>query len=166
MIYILNREGRVIATASNAVNEDDLATRGEVAVASGLNLPLERVAVEGFPGTPKIVELPQIARKEIVLITNADDHDGDGIPDLQADGTSQIAIVARTLRSDGELDPAPTRILFRTSGGALTQRFVETRAGEAAVILTASRETVQVQVTAEAEGFSPARLLLEFIPPD
>jgi hypothetical protein len=166
MIYILNRDGQVIATAGAPVNEQDLATRGEIAIVSNLDLPPEQVGVVNFPTAPEIIEKPQVNLKSILLETNADDQDGDGLPDLAADGESQIEIAASTFQENGELETKPVRILFRTTAGSLSKRFVESSDGRATVTLTAGRETVQVAVTAEAEGFAPGRILLEFIPPD
>lgn len=94
----------------------------------------------------------------IQLKSDAKDTDGDGIPDVPADGTSVIAITVSTA------DGSDTSVTFRTSRGTLSQRTVSTSKGKGKVELRAATETVSVVVTATAAGYRPATLALEFVP--
>lgn len=92
------------------------------------------------------------------LSCDAADNDGDGIPDIPADGSSVANVTAKT--SDG----ADVEVTFRTTRGSLGERTVHTAKGLAAVSLRAAVETVAAIVTATAPGYRPARLNLEFLP--
>jgi hypothetical protein len=94
----------------------------------------------------------------LILSCDVTDSDGDGIPDLPADGASVAQVTAKT--SDG----ADVDVTFRTTRGALVQRTVPTPRGAAAVELRAATETVAVVVTATAPGYRPAKLDMEFVP--
>jgi hypothetical protein len=100
-----------------------------------------------------IERLPSLA-----LTCDAGDSDGDGIPDLPADGSAVAHITAKT--SDG----ADVDIAFRTTRGSLGERTVHTTQGCAGVELRAATETVAVVVTATAPGYRPAKLNMEFVP--
>jgi hypothetical protein len=165
MIYIIDRNGKVISSANGPVNEDDLATRGEMAVVSDLVLPLERAAVSGFPDQPAIVESAPPAQAKIILTTTAKDTDGDGLPEILADGQSQAQITAQLLDADGKPVKGAPVVQFRTTAGALSQRSVPCSKGKASVQLRANLDTVAVTVSAFADGFQGARLQLEFVPP-
>lgn len=165
MFYILNRNGRIVASVNGPVDLEDLASRGETLVVSELSLPLDQLMVQGFPSKPIIVKKPSpIPLSKIELTTMAKDTDGDGLPELPADGRSKTSITATLYGAAGNLIQEPIEVRFRTSAGALSQRHVTTEHGRATVQLTASRETVMANVRASAEGFESSILDLEFIP--
>jgi hypothetical protein len=95
----------------------------------------------------------------LILSTDAKDSDGDGVPDMPADGTSVAHITVTTA------DNSNTQVTFRTTRGSLSQRTVATADGKAVVELRAPSETVAAGVTATATGYRPATLTMEFIPP-
>ena len=100
----------------------------------------------------------------IALTTNAPDTDGDGLPEVVADGQSKATITAELRDIHGKLVPQTIPFTFRTTGGALSSRKVTATAGKAVVELTAALETVSVTVRATAEGAEEGSLALEFIP--
>ena len=167
MIYILDKNGRIVGSADGPVNVDDLASRGERIVVSELALPLGQLGVIGFPDSPTIIEnrLPGFAGT-ITLTTTAEDADGDGLPELPANGRSQATVTATLRDIEGREIHEPIDVRFRTSAGTLSRRTVRTENGLATVRLTASRETVLVSVRAFAAGFESASLDLEFVPPE
>jgi hypothetical protein len=164
MFYILDKLGRVIGSADGSVNTEDLASRGEVAVGSELILPIEEVEVAGSPAKPTLVQKQPVTAPKIVLNTSAKDDDGDGIPELPADGKSKAEITATLYDALGEVVDEQVEVTFRTSAGVLFARWVNTKKGEAKVALTASNETVMASVSASAEGFEPASIEFEFLP--
>ncbi|MGB8698138.1 MAG: Ig-like domain-containing protein, partial [Thermosynechococcaceae cyanobacterium] len=95
---------------------------------------------------------PKAKPPQIHLTTTALDTDGDGYPELKADGVSRALITAEIKRATGELVLDNVLLNFRTTGGSLSSRRVTTQSGNATVELTASLETVLVTVTASAEG--------------
>jgi hypothetical protein len=94
----------------------------------------------------------------LLLTSDAADTDGDGTPDLPADGAAVAHVTAKT--GDG----ADADVMFQTTRGSLKERTVRTTHGSATVELRAATETVAVVVTATATGYRPGRLNLEFIP--
>ena len=167
MVYIVDRTGRIVSSADGPVNSEDLASRGESTVASELVLPLARLEVVGFPDSPTVVEKPSPAFSgTITLTTTAEDADGDGVPELPANGRSQATLTATLRDTEGREIQEPIDVRFRTSAGSLSRRTVSTENGLATVRLRASRETVLVSVRASAAGFEPANLDLEFVPPE
>ncbi|MCE7989153.1 MAG: hypothetical protein DYG89_48990 [Caldilinea sp. CFX5] len=100
----------------------------------------------------------------IKLTTDAPDTDGDGLPEVVADGQSKATITAELRDIHGKVVPQTIPFTFRTTGGALSSRKVTAIAGRALVELTAALETVSVTVRATAEGAEEGSLVLEFIP--
>jgi hypothetical protein len=95
------------------------------------------------------------------LRCDAGDADGDGVPDLPADGTSSTLITASTTDR-----AAGVEITFRTTRGTLSSRTaITTGDGQASVNLRAATETVLATVSASAEGYRSNSLALEMIPP-
>jgi len=94
----------------------------------------------------------------LLMSSNIADTDGDGIPDLPADGASVAQITAKTSNS------ADIDVTFRTTRGSLSQRTIHASNGSATVELRAATETVAVVVTATAPGFRPGKFFLEFVP--
>lgn len=112
------------------------------------------VGVERKPSPPKIH-----------LTTNARDTDGDGLPELAADGKSKATITIEVKDAKDKLVKKDFLLNFRTTGGALSARRVEATGGKAKVEFTSSTETVTATVSASAEGFEEASLTFEFMPP-
>ncbi|MEO1261092.1 MAG: hypothetical protein AAFZ15_19985 [Bacteroidota bacterium] len=109
-----------------------------------------------------IVRKPQPPK--LSMTTTAKDEDGDGMPELTADGKSKATINISIKNTRGNLHKKETTILLRTTGGALSARRVVTKTGKAKVTLTASTQTVTAQVTASAEGMVDTSLTFEFMP--
>lgn len=167
MIYILDKAGRVVGSASAVVDAADLAARGARMIVSDLALPLAEVEVANFPANPAIIARRAAASAgAITLSTSAADADGDGLAELPANGRSKAAITATLHDAAGNLVAAPTEVRFRTTAGALSARAATTEQGVCAIQLTASRDTVLAHLSAAAEGFAPARISLEFVPPE
>jgi hypothetical protein len=107
-----------------------------------------------------------IERKpKIYLTTNAVDNDGDGIPELIADGNSKASITIEIKYPKGELVTKELTLNFKTTGGTLSARRITINTGQAMVELTSSLETVSVVVEASAEGVAGNTLEFEFMPP-
>ena len=164
MFYIINRNGEAVGTASGPVNLEDLAAFGSIAIYSELSLLPSEVAVIGFPDHPQIAEKPATAQASLTLSTNAVDQDGDGRPELKADGRSSTTITVKAPVPLGATSKDPVSVTFRTTAGRLSARSVVLTDGAGSVQFTASRETVLVHITATAVGFNSANLLLEQIP--
>jgi hypothetical protein len=164
MIYILDKTGRVVGSANSPVDPEDLAGRNEVAVASDLDLPIERLDVVGDPSRPTLVARAVPSPPKIVLSTSAEDTDEDGLAELPADGESKAEITALLNDGSGELIKDHVQITFRTSAGTLSARYVSTSKGKAAVELTSSHETVMATVSASAAGFEAGSIEFEFLP--
>ena len=165
MYYIVDKHGQVIGSADGPVDANDLASRGERAIHSNLDLPPFHVELGGTPDQPTIVEIAAPpAGPEIVLTTSAEDRDGDGIPELPANGRSKVTIAATLQDEAGNVVSDPVEVQFRTSAGTLSHRTMRTDGGHATVQLTSSRETVTATVRVTAAGFAPAQLELEFAP--
>jgi hypothetical protein len=94
----------------------------------------------------------------IQLSVDAKDTDGDGSPDIPADGTSTTRVTAAT--GDG----SDTEIAFRITRGSLSERKVLTSKGKASVDVRSANETVTSTITATAPGYRGAKLNIEFIP--
>lgn len=164
MYYVVNKLGEVIASSSGPVNVGMLGGEGSIAVTSDIALPPYDVAVADFPDAPRIIERPRPALGALALFTTAVDADGDGVPELRANGKDATAINVDATHADGSPVAVAVPVTFRTTAGRLSARVVELDEGTASVQLTAGRETVAVTITATAPGFAPARLELEFVP--
>jgi len=164
MFYVLDKTGRVVGSSNSPVDPKDLAARGEVAVASDLDLPIEQVDAVGDPSRPTLVGRATPSPPKIVLSTSAEDTDEDGLAELPADGESKATITA--ILNDGSGEPIKDQVdlMFRTSAGTLSARYVSTSKGKASVELTSSYETVMATVSASATGFEPASIEFEFLP--
>jgi hypothetical protein len=164
MYYVINSSGRVIASASGPVNTDDLARSGSIVLFSELSARPSEVTVTGFPADPRIVAKPPEPAALLKISSTAKDADGDGVPELTANGKDKATITVEAIRPDGAPVAEPIPVTFRTTAGRLSARVVELEEGKAEVQLTAGRETVAVTVTAAAPGFADARLELELVP--
>lgn len=101
----------------------------------------------------------------IELTTDAQDTDGDGLPEIPADGESKATITATIKDAEGKvLTRVKKPVTFRTTRGILSARNVTPTRGEANVTLTSILETVTATVTATAEGCRPTRFSIEFLP--
>lgn len=164
MYYIVNSRGEVVGSASGPVDTEDLAHFGSIAIYSDLNLPPSEVMVTGFPGRPQIVDLPKTVQPVLALASTAKDQDGDGVPELKADGRSTTTVTATAQTPTGEKIQASVPVTFRTTAGRLAARTVALKNGTASVQFTAGRETILVHITASAVGFDSAYLDLELVP--
>lgn len=113
------------------------------------------VGVERKPTLPKIY-----------LTTNAQDTDGDGLPELPADAQSKATIMAEVQDASGNIVNKDFILNFRTTGGTLSARRVEANRGAATVELTSTVETIAVTVSASAEGTQGGSLTFELMPPE
>jgi hypothetical protein len=104
---------------------------------------------------------------QVELKTALVDLDGDGIPELPADGVATAHMTAQFVDHEGNaLKPKGTRVSFRVTRGALSSRAIEIVNGRAEVDWKSPVETVQARITASAEGYQESTFALEFIPPD
>ena len=158
MFYVINGSGTVVASSSGAVNTDDPALSGAIAVESELSLRPDEVEVTGFPEGPRIVARPRREVAQLKISTTATDDDEDGVPELRANGKDVTTIIV-----EAPVDE-PLPVTFRTTAGRLAARVVELENGQASVQFTAGRETVAVTITAAVPGFADARLDLELVP--
>jgi hypothetical protein len=163
MFYIIDSRGQLVSTSSVAVDARDLAARGETAVHSDLSILPGQHVVTGFPANPQI-SAGQSAPVTLALVVSATDSDGDGVPDIPADGKSKTTLTAKLTGPDGKPANAAIQVTFRTTGGALAARSATAQNGEASVGFTASRETVSVSLSASIPGADPAYASLEMIP--
>ncbi|MGB8698137.1 MAG: Ig-like domain-containing protein [Thermosynechococcaceae cyanobacterium] len=117
----------------------------------------EAGAVVGVERKPK--------RPKLFLSTDALDTDGDGLPELAADGQSQATLTAQIRNTKGDRLSGDWVLDFRTTGGTLSARRVAAPQGQATVTLTASVKTISVTVTVAAEGVESCSMSFEFMPP-
>lgn len=113
----------------------------------------EVIGIERKPNLPKVH-----------LATDAVDTDGDGIPELIADGKSKATITVEVKNSREEFITEELTLNLKTTGGTLSARRVTTTTGQATVELTSSLETVSVIVEVSAEGVKASSLEFEFMP--
>jgi hypothetical protein len=119
-----------------------------------LNDQGEGIGIERKPSLPKIH-----------LTTTAPDKDGDGMPELAADGRSSAQILIEVKDSRDRLVEKEFQLELRATGGTLSARRLSTEGGKATVDFTSSLETVTATVSAAAEGATEAALTFEFMPP-
>jgi len=115
-------------------------------------------------GTPIGAERkPSLPR--IRLTTNAKDTDGDNLPELIADGKSKAIITAEVRDEQDRIVKRDFLVNLKTTGGALSARRVEAKAGRAEVELTSSLDTITATVSASGTGLKDAvPLTFEFMP--
>lgn len=166
MYIVVNKKGQIVGSSDVPMNLEDLATRQETSVFCSLNLPLNQLEITGFPEKPivqaKAAPEPLLT---LLLVSSAEDTDGDGFPELPADGKSQATIAVFLRDRSGQPVLDPVEVHFRTSAGALSHRKVIARGGKAGIKLTASCDTVMANVRVSAQRFEPAELTFEFLPP-
>jgi len=117
-------------------------------------------------GVPK-----EMARKEtlpyIELSIDAPDNDGDGIPEMKADGKSEVTITASIRDEEGKLvTSAKNAIHFLTTGGVLSDRIVKCKNGVAKTSLQSVKETLTPTITAFSEQVQKGEIQVEFVHPD
>lgn len=101
---------------------------------------------------------------KIELSTDAEDSDGDGMPELKADGKSTARIDIQLM--DG-IKPAKKEadLKVSTTGGRLSARMIRTnKSGKASVELQSISETITITVTVSGEGLHTERLTFELMP--
>ncbi len=119
---------------------------------------VKRKKIQDFKITPRF-------QGRIELTTEAVDRDGDGLPELPADGKSATRVKAHIKDLRGRACKKETvAVRFQVSRGAIAQRMVESRSGVAEVAFTAAAETTEAQVMAFADGYEGDALIFEFIP--
>jgi hypothetical protein len=104
---------------------------------------------------------------EIDLSIDAPDHDGDGIPEMKADGKSRITITASIRDEEGKIVTNANNIIhFLTTGGVLSDRTVKCKNGVAKTTLQSVKETLTPTITAFSEGIRTGEIKVEFVHPD
>jgi hypothetical protein len=113
-------------------------------------------------------EVTGIERKpipgKISLTTDAKDTDGDGLPELKADGTSKARINIEIHNAKGDLVKKSTALRVSTTGGRLSARRITTKTGTASVDLTSTLDTVTLTVSVEADDMETQQLIFELMP--
>lgn len=133
------------------------------------NMNLRTETIRGTVSQAKVEQLEVISRFEgrLVLSIDLEDCDGDGLPELPADGATKAEITASLVDLDGNsLEKDNVAIKFRITRGTLDHREVITQKGRGQVTLTSSVETTNCLLIASADGYERAELRLEFIPPN
>jgi hypothetical protein len=103
----------------------------------------------------------------IELSVDAPDHDGDGIPEMKADGKSNVTITASIRDEEGKvLTRASNNIHFLTTGGVLSDRIVKCKNGVAKTSLQSVKETLTPTITAFSDGVQKGEIKVEFVHPD
>jgi hypothetical protein len=117
-------------------------------------------------GVPKDL-VKKDALPYIELSIDAPDHDGDGIPEMKADGKSIVTITASVRDEEGKvLTSAKNDIHFLTTGGVLSDRVVRCRSGVAKTTLQSVKETLTPTIIAFTEGVRKGEMKVEFVHPD
>lgn len=113
-------------------------------------------------------EVTGIERKpvpnRIVVTTDAEDTDGDGLPELKADGKSKAMITIEIRNVKGDLVKKAVDLRVNTTGGRLSARRLSTKGGTATVELTSNLDTVTVTVSVEADELETQQLTFELMP--
>jgi hypothetical protein len=117
-------------------------------------------------GEPK-----ELVRKEslpiIELSIDAPDHDGDGIPEMKADGKDVVTITASIRDEEGKIvTSARNDVHFLTTGGILSDRVVRCKNGVAKTTLQSVKETLTPTITAFTDGVQTGKIQVEFVHPD
>jgi hypothetical protein len=113
----------------------------------------EVTGIERKPSPPKII-----------LSTNALDTDGDGLPELKADGISKATIDIEIRNPKGELLKKAVDLRINTTSGRLSERRLTTKKGTASIELTSTMDTVTVTVSVEADEMETQQLTFELMP--
>lgn len=100
----------------------------------------------------------------IIMTTTAEDTDGDGMPELPADGTTEADIHLAIQDGDGNTYEEPMTVKISTSGGSLSARIMTVEDGQAIIKLRSSRDTITAKVSVEAEGVEGDSITFEFMP--
>ena len=103
-------------------------------------------------------------RPYIRLSSDATDRDGNGVPEIIADGKAQCNITASVRDSNGDvLTSFDGMVTFRTTGGVLFDREVKCVNGEARTALRSVEETLTPRITAAAPGCITGGMDIEFV---
>ena len=144
-----------------------VSTEADIALLSRFSPGTHRLRGQVQDGVLHKLKTEPVAQGRIVLTSDGRDLDGDGVPELPADGKSVVTITAQVVDHDGQpLAREGLRIDFRVTRGVLSARRDVLRDGRAEVRLRAIEETITTEMTASAEGLSDGLLRLELIPPD
>lgn len=101
---------------------------------------------------------------KISLSTDAKDTDGDGMPELKADGKSKATIDIEIKTPEGTLLKKAVDLRINTTAGRLSERRMSTKTGKASVELTSTTDTVTVTVSVEADEMETQQLTFELMP--
>ena len=100
----------------------------------------------------------------IELSTDAKDQDGDGIPEIRADGTAQATITASIRDVNGRLlTSASNLVRFETTGGRLSDRNVKCKKGVGKTTLQSVKETLTPVITAYSDGCKLGQIKIAFL---
>ncbi len=103
----------------------------------------------------------------IEIAVDAPDHDGDGIPEMKADGKSTVTITASIRDEEGKVvTNAKNNVHFLTTGGVLSDRIVKCKNGVAKTELKSVKETLTPTITAFTDGAIKGETKVEFVHPD
>jgi len=145
----------------------EVTTEDEIKQLESFNPMTTRLKGRVNGGRVQTIKLEPLFVGRIALTCDRPDLDGDGVAELAADGTSVTRITATLLGRDGTpVRRRDARVRFHASRGMLSAREAQAETGTAEVELRAVAETVRARILAQAEGFEPGSLVLEFIPPE
>lgn len=105
-------------------------------------------------------------RLSIRLSTDAPDTDGDGMPEMPADGESSATIKIQMMNGQKQ-HKGESEVKISTTGGRLDKRVVKTnKQGRATVKLTSVKETITITVTATGltEDYHEDSITFELMP--
>lgn len=158
-----------ITPVPRGVEEDivEVTTDDEIKALSSFEPYQQRLNGRVESGVLSRLVLEPAFRGSVALSCDQPDLDGDGVAELPADGKSEAKITASLVDGDGKpLRAEGIKIDFRVTRGKLSTRQQAVKESGAEVRLRSADETTRARITAKAEGFREAGLLIEFIPPE
>jgi len=139
----------------------------QIALVGSLDSRTSRLTGAVDAGRIRTLKIEPNTRGRVELSCDLPDLDGDGMPELPADGVSVARLTARVFDHEGHaLKPEDTRVSFRVTRGTLSSRATTVVNGKAEVDWKSPTETVEAHIAASAEGYQETALTLEFIPAD
>jgi hypothetical protein len=115
-------------------------------------------------GKIRVLKVEPRHRGRVVLTCDHKDQDGDGRPELPADGKTVAKITATLHDLKGNVLKEQLPVRFQVDRGALSRREVAAEAGVAVVEYRTVAETVRATITATAEGLERGRLEVDMLP--
>src|SRR4029450_6709523 len=92
MFYILDEAGNLARTATSVPDKAGLQAAGYTVVESDMDIDIENIEFQGFPHRPLVLQRQPSQLPRVVLTTNAEDTDGDGVAEIPADGRSKGSV--------------------------------------------------------------------------